>query len=127
MQIRKDFFGCVYADGHRLFAGDDVPASVSVAGWLLNNSGPIVGEPHDLLSNDPVVSTTGNPVHSTEIIVEDEDFGDEEQLEIDRISRPARAASKADWFTFAESQGAIEDGATIEDYSKADLVELVGQ
>lgn len=41
------------------------------------------------------------------------------------IEKPSRADNKAAWFTFAEQAGLIEHGATISDYSKADLIDLV--
>lgn len=40
--------------------------------------------------------------------------------------KPSRADNKAAWFAFAEQAGLVEDGAAISDYSKADLIELVG-
>lgn len=103
MKIRHDFVGCVFVGGHRLFAGDDVPAGVQVADWLLETSW--LGRQVDPAEGE-----------STEIVI-DEDEGP---------SKPARADNKQAWFDYAIEQGMIEDGATIEDYSKADLVELVG-
>jgi hypothetical protein len=40
--------------------------------------------------------------------------------------KPSRSATKTDWFNYAESVGVTEDGATIDDYTKDDLIDLVG-
>jgi hypothetical protein len=103
MKIRADLIGCVFTDGRRLFAGDDVPEDVQVADWLLEG-------------NQTTQQEEPAEEESTEIVIdEDED-----------PAKPARADNKQTWFDYATEQGAIEDGATIEDYSKADLIELVG-
>lgn len=110
MKIREDFIGCVFVDGYRLFAGETVPSGSVVADWITGGS---------LVSRD-------EPVESTEIpVTEDESEHDDSEVQ-EPVDKPARADSKAEWFTYAESVDAIEENATIDDYSKADLVELVG-
>lgn len=105
MRIRKDFVGCVYAGWHRLFAGDVVPEGVRVADWLVED-----GSGDDAPADE-----------STEIVIdEDAQIGGEDS------DKPSRADNKQAWFDYALSKALIEENATIDDYSKADLIELVG-
>lgn len=131
MKIRADFIGCVFVDGHRLFAGEEVPQGSRVASWITSTKQYEQDELNDPSSDDPAVSTPTNPVGETEIVTGDDeeisgDNDDTENPESESVEKPTRADSKANWFAYADSVGAIKEGTTAEDYSKADLVELVG-